>query len=1068
MMNSNLLRSTLIFFFALCSILPTSAQKSTSKLFWKEDFTAGQMPAGWTTATDNDSSARWFVTDQPFPGSYGRTHQAPPIASKSRGYHMQIAQGVRTDKNARAWSKTKVWPGSYVQTSAIDCSKHRSVVLKFQQNFFWNRRDAKPGSGLFVGVSANGKDWTEYDVRNEIGAGEDCPNPMDVELNITRTAALQKTVYLRFYWKGYYNWYWMVDDIELTEAFDADILAYKLISHQETGNKFTANDKLVFQLVNLSSNDIKAPFECVLNIDKRAPLKVMVPADPKHPIRIIDTINVAFPDINLTDFGIHKIRFVANLPGDQRVSNDTISMMLYSGAYSLGDITSMVPGSNSALITCGNARVKLGFVRDDIFRLWMAYDGDFTDPAGNDLVINLPNQPVQMQYSEKPDYHLFTTKSIALRAYKKPLRFALYHADNSTLIWEETQGMTYGKQTIQYIKRRPDEYFYGGGMQNGRFSHRDKTIKLTIDYNWEDGGNPNPAPFFMSNLGYGALRNTYAPGSYSFGDTIKLVHNEARFDCYYFAGNSLKDILGDYTDITGRPFLMPRWALSMGDANCYNRGAKADIKTVGSTGTGFGGTTPDVISLIADEYIKHDMPRGWILPNDGYGCGYTRLDSVVKELYKRGFMTGLWTENGVEKIAREVGELGTRLCKLDVAWVGDGYKFAIDGVKAAYEGIENNSNARGFVWSVCGWAGTHRHSVVWTGDQSGNWNYIRWHIPTLIGCGLSAQNSATGDVDGIFGGSDSTYTRDLQWKCFTPVLMGMSGWATNNKNGIKDKQPWLFGEPFTSINRKYLQLKQRWTPYMYTHCAEAYLTGVPAVRGLVLEYPEDPVALGSLTQYEYLLGKDVLVAPVYKSENKRDSIYFPKGSWVDYWDGREFTGNQWISNYPAPLDKLPLFVRKGAIIPMYQQMKYDWERPTDTLTLDIYPSGSNFYEMYEDDGLTREHRKGAYATTRFEVNAPENGNGPMEITIQPARGDFSGRLRERTYILEIHTNHKPGEVKINGNKIRGTGEKGKRGKGFAEGAWSFDANDRGGIIRIVTGKLNTDELTKIEVRDSKR
>ena len=1053
--------------FLILSFSAAFPQKPATKTFWKEDFSSGKMPAGWIVATDNDSSAAWFVTDQPFPGSFGRTHQAPPIASASRGYHMQIAQGVRTDKNARAWSRAKVWPGSSVQTAAIDCSKHRSVVLKFQQNFFWNRRDAQQGSGLLVGVSANGKEWTEYSVRNEIGSGEDCPNPMDVELNITRTAAMQKTVFLRFYWKGYFNWYWMVDDIELTEAFDSDILAYKMTSHREAGNQFTKSDKLVFQVVNLSSNDIKAPFECTLTIDKRQPIRVLVPADAKNPVRIIDTVDVAFEDIDLTDFGIHKITFVAKLPGDQRVSNDSIPAMLYSGAYSLGNISTYTPGRNTFLFTCGNASLKLEFVRNDIFRMWMAYDGDFTDPAGNDLVINKPDKPIEVKSTDKGAYYLFTTPDIALRAYKQPLRFALYKSDNSTPIWEEAQGMTYGKQTIQYLKRSPQEYFYGGGMQNGRFSHRDKTIKLTIDYNWEDGGGPNPAPFFMSTNGYGALRNTYASGSYDFGDTVKLIHNEARFDCYFFAGNGLKDILGDYTDITGRPFLMPRWALSMGDANCYNRGAKADIKTVGSTGTGFGGTTPDVISIIADEYIRHDMPRGWILPNDGYGCGYTKLDSVVKELYTRGFMTGLWTENGVEKIAREVGELGSRLCKLDVAWVGDGYKFAIDGVKAAYEGIENASDARGFVWSVCGWAGTHRHSVVWTGDQSGSWNYIRWHIPTLIGCGLSAQNSATGDVDGIFGGSDSTYTRDLQWKCFTPVFMGMSGWATNNKNKIKDKQPWLFGEPFTSINRKYLRLKQRWTPYMYTHCAEAYQTGVPAVRGLVLEYPDDPVTLGPLTQYEYLLGKDLLVAPVYKSEARRDSIYFPQGTWVDYWDGTENQGKQWISNYPAPLDKLPLFIRKGAIIPMYQQMHYDWERPTDTLTLDIYPSGKSEYEMYEDDGLTREHRNGDFATTKFEVSAPANGIGPMEISLGAAKGDFKGRLKQRVYILEIHTDFVPKSVSINSAYIAQKGLKGMRAYGHrgarAEGSWSFDANDRGGVLKVITGPLSTDVVGRIGV-----
>ena len=1056
---------------ALALYIGIYAQKPIDKTFWQEDFASGKLPAGWQVITQNDSASKWFVTDQPFPGSPGRAYQAPPIASNSRGYHLQVTPGVRVDKNARAWKKINIWPDAYVQSPSVDCSRHRSVVLKFQQNFFWNRRDADRGGGLFVGISTNAKEWTYFNVKNDIGSGEDCPNPMDVELNITRLAAGQKTVWLKFYWKGYYQWYWMIDDISLSEAFDADVLAYRLVSHPETGNHFKTSEDIKFQIINLGSNDIVTDFDCFLKIDTRSVLKATVKADPKNPFKIIDTLPVTFPGISLTDFGIHKIKFNTALPGDERLSNDTISTVLYSGAYSLGEISAYAPVPGGYEFECGNARLKLQFVRSDIFRLWMAYDGDYTDPAGNDIVINKPDKPVEVKTADKGTYYLFTTADVVLRAYKKPLRFALYKADNSSLIWEEVKGMTYGKQTVQYLKRQPNEYFYGGGMQNGRFSHRDKTIKLTIDYNWEDGGGPNPAPFFMSTAGYGALRNTYASGAYSFGDTVRLIHNEARFDSYFFAGSGLKDILGDYTDVTGKPFLMPRWALSMGDANCYNRGAKADIKTVGSTGTGFGGTTPDVIKLIADEYINHDMPRGWILPNDGYGCGYTKLDSVVRELYKRGFYTGLWTENGVEKIAREVGELGTRLCKLDVAWVGDGYKFAIDGVKAAYEGIENASDARGFVWSVCGWAGTHRHSVVWTGDQSGSWNYIRWHIPTLIGSGLSAQNSATGDVDGIFGGSDSTYTRDLQWKCFTPVLMGMSGWASNNKNGIKDKQPWLFGEPFTSINRKYLQLKQRLTPYMYTLCAEANHTGVPAVRGLVLEYPTDAVALGSLTQYEYLLGRDLLVAPVYKSEAKRDSIYFPAGNWIDYWDRTVYQGNKWISNYPAPLDKLPLFVRAGAILPMYQEMSYDWERPADTITLDIYPGGKSEFVMYEDDGLTREHRQGVFATTKFEVSDNRTAGQPMEIIIHAAKGDFKGRLKQRVYLLEIHTLGKPREIKAQGNKIKAQGSRLKaqvegrrqKAKGRSRG-WSYHPDDRGGILKIWTGVVATDSPMRITVQ----
>ena len=1034
-----------------CQLFAQEKNSHQSKIFWKEDFSEGSIPKEWTVKAVNDSGIVWVCTNQPFPGSAGHDQQAPPIASKSGGFHMQIAPGVRVDKNYRRWKKNNAWTDAYFQTSAIDCSGKKSVVLKFQQNFKYNnwgglRKDA----GLYVGISNNGTDWKDFDVRNGIESEGDCPNPMDVELNITAFAAGQKTVYLRFYWKGIYGWYWMIDDLELTEALDKDLMAYKLASHPVSGNNFGSADVFKYKVVNLSANDLAVPFDCFLQVDNRPVIKVTEQFNKEKQFKINDTLTVSFPPSDLTDYGIHNVKFYTSLPGDERTSNDTLSAELYSKAYELGPVTSFKQSGSDYIFSCNHAIVKVRFYRNDIFRIMMSYNGIFTDPVGNEIVINQPADDVKVNLSDMGDYYLMKSANVALRAYKNPLRFAMYKGDNSTPVWEEVKGLTYGEETVQSLKRGADEYFYGGGMQNGRFSHRDKTIKLTIDYNWNEGGNPNPAPFYMSTSGYGALRNTFAPGEYAFKDTVKLSHSEARFDCYYFAGSSLKQILNAYTDITGKPFLPPRWALSLGDANCYNRGANKNSKNT----TGFKGLTPDVITLIADKYIQNDMPRGWILPNDGYGCGYTKLDSVIVELHKRGFYTGLWTENGVAKIAREVGQLGSRLCKLDVAWIGNGYKFALDGCREAYQGIENNSDARGFVWSVCGWAGTQRNSVIWTGDQSGNWDYIRWHIPTIVGSGLSGFNYATGDVDGIFGGSDKTYTRDLQWKCFTPAFMGMSGWAP------KDKQPYIYGEPYTSINRKYLKLKMRLTPYMYTLCDEAYKTGVPAVRGLVLEYPDDTVARGTETQYEFLLGTDFLVAPVYRDEAKRDSIYFPKGKWIDYWDGTVYEGNTRLNNYPAPLDKLPLFVRAGAVIPMYQQMMYDGQMPADTLTLDIYPGGRGEFNLYEDDGLTREHRSGAFASTLLYAQSDKEGR-VTEAGVNAVKGDYKGKLLNRAYVFQIHSSKTPKKVTLLKKNLK----KFTRKEDFAKAkrGWFFDAADRKGIILIKTAYLPTSKDTRVNL-----
>lgn len=1039
------------FIYLLCTNL--SAQVINNRIFWKETFDQKEIPTGWKNIALNDSNVVWNVTDQPYPGSYGRDYQAPPIASNSRGYHLQFAPGVRVNKNIKKWKKAGIAPQAYIQTPAIDCSKHKSVVLNFQQNFFWGEwEQITDHSGLIVAISNNGKDWTEYDVHNHISPTEDCPNPMNVELNITHIAAGQKTVYIRFWWKFMYQWYWMIDDISLSEAYPADIQALKIASKIED-NAFTNNDTLSFDIVNLSAQKITRDFDCYLFVDSRSAVKTTVKATKKNPLNIIDTTRVRFPNIDLSDMGVHKVKFIASLPEDMRSTNDTISTELYSKACKLGKVTGIEKREKSVIFSCGVAKINVQFLNDDIFRIQMDYNGIFSNPAGDDLIVSKINDQVKLNVEDYGNYYLLSTQKIALRAYKDMLRFALYKNDNKSVIWEETQGITYGKQTTQYLKRFPEEQFFGGGMQNGRFSHRDKTIKMTIDYNWEDGGNPNPATFYMSTAGYGAVRNTYAEGTYSFKDTLNLTHNESRFDCYYVTGNSLKDILNNYTELTGKPFMVPRWGLGMGDSNCYNRGAKSG-KTNGSTSTGFSGLTPSVINLIADKYIEHDLPRGWILPNDGYGCGYTNLKYVVDELSKRGFHTGLWTENGVEKIAKEVGEYGSRLCKLDVAWVGPGFKFAIDGAKAAYEGIEKNSNSRGFIWMVCGWTGSQRNAVLWTGDQNGSWDYIRWHIPTVVCSGLSGQNYATGDVDGIFGGSDSTYVRDLQWKCFTPVFMSMSGWAFNNKNKIVDKQPWLFGEPFTSINRKYLTLKQQLTPYMYTLCAEAHNTGVPAVRGLVLEYPNDPVVSTDAVKYQFLLGRDILVAPVYKSSDIRDSIYLPEGNWIDYWDGKIYNGKSTIRNYQAPLDKLPLFIREGAIIPMYQPMMYDKQRSIDTLTLDIYPSINSSYKLYEDDGDTQEYRKGRYATTTFNVNAFKTNTEMLTIQASAANGDYDGREKQRAYILQIHTSIIPKSVTLNNKSIRQV----KNKKQFDEvgAGWFIEEINEKRMLQIKTTTLSTD------------
>ncbi|MCV2351491.1 TIM-barrel domain-containing protein [Paucibacter sp. Y2R2-4] len=723
------------------------------------------------------------------------------------------------------------------------------------------------------------------------------------------------------------------------------------------------------------------------------------------------------------------------------------------------------------LRTDAKVRVRISLLRADVLRIWAGSKDQLLPAQDKAAAIVVGQYPDAVEHSmaDQGDHWLLKTSQLALRIHKKPLRFALYKADNQTPVWSETQGLDLSdKLAVQTLASQKSERFFGGGQQNGRFEFKGKPLEVSYSGGWEEGDRPSPAPFLMSSRGWGMLRNTWSDGSYDLRqqEQISLQHQEGRFDAYYFVGDSIRDVLARYTELTGRARLLPRWAYEYGDADCYNDGD--NVKKPGTVPKGWSdgptGKTPDVIDSVAKKYREHDMPGGWILPNDGYGCGYTDLPQVVKGLSELGFRTGLWTENGVDKIKWEVGTAGSRAQKLDVAWTGQGYQFAMDANQSAFNGILDNSDARPFLWTVMGWAGIQRYAVTWTGDQSSSWDYIRWHIPTLIGSALSGQVYATGDVDAIFGGSPETFTRDLQWKTFTPVLMGMSGWAAQAR-----KHPWAYEEPYRSINRKYLKLKMRLTPYMYSLAQEAEASGAPIVRGLMWDHPQDPNAYTEAHKYQFLLGRELLVAPVYRSQAAsngwRKGIYLPEGQWFDYWDGRLARAGREgrVLDLQVSLDKLPVFVRAGAILPMYPEMLFDGHKPKDQLTLDLYPHGESSSTIYEDDGLTRQYREqGKSSRQTVRMSAPSQGVGDVRIEVGAVQGEYAGQLPQRSLALMVHTQARPDAVELGGQSLPAVAD--RAAFEAANQGWFYDPQDKFGTVHIKTAQRSIRHAAQFTVK----
>src|SRR5690606_27686772 len=399
------------------------------------------------------------------------------------------------------------------------------------------------------------------------------------------------------------------------------------------------------------------------------------------------------------------------------------------------------------------------------------------------------------------------------------------------------------------------------------------------------------------------------------------------------------------------------------------------------------------------------------------------LKSLGDYARSKGVEIGLWTQSDLHPkdsidallqrdIVKEVRDAGVRVLKTDVAWVGAGYSFGLNGVADVglimpYYG----NNARPFIISLDGWAGTQRYAGIWSGDQTGGqWEYIRFHIPTYIGSGLSGQPNITSDMDGIFGGKNTKVnTRDFQWKTFTPMELNMDGWGSN------EKYPQALGEPFTSINRNYLKLKSELLPYAYSIAKEA-VDGKPMIRAMMLDYP-NPYTLGSATQYQFLYGPFVLVAPIYQEtkvdtlgNDIRNGIYLPEGNWIDYFSGDLYAGNTIVNNFDAPIWKTPVFIKAGAIIPRVNPNNNVQEINKKHRIYEIYPEGKTHFYENDDDGNTQAYlnKEGVY--TCIESDAEKKGE--VNIVVHNAEGDFPGFEKQKSTEFWVNMTKRPKKISV--------------------------------------------------------
>jgi alpha-glucosidase len=313
-------------------------------------------------------------------------------------------------------------------------------------------------------------------------------------------------------------------------------------------------------------------------------------------------------------------------------------------------------------------------------------------------------------------------------------------------------------------------------------------------------------------------------------------------------------------------------------------------------------------------------------------------------------------------------------------------------VQAAREGLLRlRPEKRPFVISRSGYAGIQRHALLWTGDNSSTWEHLTMSGSQLQNLGLSGVGWAGVDIGGYYGDSSGELlARWMEFGIFQPFC------RNHSEKQTRHQEPWAFGEPYESICRDMLKLRQRLLPYMYTLFEECHRTGAPILRPLFWSYPEDQETYSLDDQF--LLGDSLLVAPVTRPGAEYRHVYIPAGSWFHYWTGARVDGPAHILAH-APLGQPAIYVKANTAVPLWPEMNHVGEREADPLTFVLYPGeGNGTAPFYEDAGDGYEYLNGAYARRVISCEADgaeiRVGIGEQVGKFVPARRHIRLELRE--------------------------------------------------------------------------
>jgi alpha-glucosidase (family GH31 glycosyl hydrolase) len=549
-----------------------------------------------------------------------------------------------------------------------------------------------------------------------------------------------------------------------------------------------------------------------------------------------------------------------------------------------------------------------------------------------------------------------------------------------------------------------------GGPQFDRRGSIDQMMSGQGGYRLATHGGRVPIPWIISAAGWAMF--VHQPfGTFDFsGPQSKFQPStpDAALDIFFVASPDPSAIMAEYARLTGQPEMPPLWSFGyqqshrtlanreevLAEAKTF-REKKLPCDALIYLGTGFcpsGWNTEngsfswnsrvfpdpnqiieklheDNFRVVLHDVILTDRLRGTVHDS----CGARSFDAEEASCYwdahRKDFSTGVdgwWPDEG------DPLDIASRLARNRMHWEGP----QID-----------RPNERPYALHRNGYAGMQRYaSFLWSGDVYSTWETLKTQLPIAINTSLTGIPYWGTDIGGFVPTPEFTaelYVRWFQFGAFCTLFRSHGrtwklrlpwGWNTGDPGPVEIRNydgaavpdaSQLHNAQVEPICRKYLELRYRMLPYLYSVVRECTTTGMPVMRALWLHYPEDPVAVARHDQY--LWGRQILVAPVVEKAATARAVYLPRGSWYDFWSNDLVQGGREIRR-SVDLETMPLYVAAGTVLPLGPIKQHTSESADQPLSISIYPGADGSFLLYEDDGRSFNYRKGEWMGTRLNWN----------------------------------------------------------------------------------------------------